>query len=73
MESVLSYLSLHEMYDIISHLKELAESKPDELRLLLISHPQIAEAIVHMQVRAVSGSVGMCMRGVSLQRCCVAL
>jgi hypothetical protein len=38
------------MYDIVGHLKELAESKPDELRLLLISHPQIAEAIVQMQV-----------------------
>lgn len=49
-DSVVSQLSLHEMYDIIGHLKELAETKPDELRLLLISHPQIAEAIVQMQV-----------------------
>jgi len=30
---------------------QVAETKPEELRLLLISHPQIAEAIVHMQVK----------------------
>ncbi len=51
LEGVMGQFSLPEMYDMIAHLKEVAETKPDELRLLLISHPQIAEAIVHMQVK----------------------
>ena len=51
LEEVLANFPLPDMYDMIAHLKEVAETKPEELRLLLISHPQIAEAIVHMQVK----------------------
>ncbi len=51
LESVMAQFSVHEMYDMVAHLKEVAEARPEELRTLLISHPQIAEAIVHMQVK----------------------
>jgi hypothetical protein len=51
LDGVLAQFSLPDMYDMIAHLKDVAENKPDELRLLLISHPQIGEAIVHMQVK----------------------
>lgn len=51
LESVMAQFSVHEMHDMVAHLKEVAETRPEELRTLLISHPQIAEAIVHMQVK----------------------
>jgi cleavage stimulation factor subunit 2 len=51
LEAVMAQFSVHEMYDMVAHMKEVAEARPEELRTLLISHPQIAEAIVHMQVQ----------------------
>jgi hypothetical protein len=50
-EAAVGQLSMHEIYDIIAHFKDLAESKPEDLRHLLIMHPQVAEAVVHMQLK----------------------
>lgn len=36
-----------EMYDVISKLKELADTNPDEARRLLTQHPQLPEAILY--------------------------
>ncbi|CAM9133422.1 unnamed protein product [Discosporangium mesarthrocarpum] len=49
-------MDVHEVYDVVSNMKQLAEKEPDKAKQMLVSHPQVshpkvAEALLHMQVR----------------------
>jgi len=45
--SMLKSMNKGEMYDVVSKLKEIADSNPDEARKLLTQHPQMPEAILY--------------------------
>ena len=41
-------MSKGEMYDVIKHLKEIADRDPDEARRIISGHPQLPEAILFL-------------------------
>jgi len=48
---VLDSMNLREMYEIIAKMKQFVENEPEKARLMLISFPNVTEAILGMQIR----------------------
>ncbi|CAM9100290.1 unnamed protein product [Ectocarpus fasciculatus] len=50
-KGVVMQMGLNEVWDIVSNMKQLVEKEPDKAKQMFVSHPQVAEALLHMQVR----------------------
>jgi len=48
---VLDSMSLREMYEIMANMKKFVEDEPEKARLMLISYPNVTEALLEMQVK----------------------
>ncbi|CAN0112288.1 unnamed protein product, partial [Ectocarpus sp. 8 AP-2014] len=50
-KGVVMQMGIYEVWDIVSNMKQLVEKEPDKAKQMFVSHPQVAEALLHMQVR----------------------
>jgi cleavage stimulation factor subunit 2 len=50
-KNVVDSMSIHEVYDIVAGMKDFVEKEADQAKQMLTSHPQVAEALMLMQVR----------------------
>lgn len=41
MKSVVSQMSAHEVYDVVSNMKQMVEKEPDKAKQMFVSHPQV--------------------------------
>lgn len=40
-KSVVMQMGVHEVYDVVSNMKQLAEKEPDKTKQMFVSHPQV--------------------------------
>jgi len=48
---ILDKMSLREMYEIMSNMKKFVEDEPEKARLVLMSYPNVTEALLGMQIK----------------------
>lgn len=41
MKGVVSQMSVHEVYDVVSNMKQMVEKEPDKAKQMFVSHPQV--------------------------------
>lgn len=40
-KGVVSQMSAHEVYDVVSNMKQMVEKEPDKAKQMFVSHPQV--------------------------------
>ena len=40
-KSVVMQMGVHEVYDVVSNMKQLVEKEPDKAKQMFVSHPQV--------------------------------
>lgn len=41
MKGVVMQMGAHEVYDVVSNMKQLVETEPDKAKQMFVSHPQV--------------------------------
>lgn len=44
-KGVVSQMSAHEVYEVVSNMKQLVEKEPDKAKQMFVSHPQVNEHV----------------------------
>lgn len=45
-KGVVMQMGAHEVYDVVSNMKQLVEKEPDKAKQMFVSHPQVRKALV---------------------------
>lgn len=45
MKGVVNQMSIHEVYDVVSNMKQLVEKDPDKAKQMFVSHPQVLSPV----------------------------